>query len=98
MYGEHFYNNIKNIGPTTADIQMLQRCNWTYYEGIFDKAESNYVIRNILNNIEFDKDFVIKQLDRLISDKSINKKINLKTLKEWKEQLEGGMSYDMLSY
>ena len=98
MYGEHFYNNIKNIGPTTADIQMLQRCNWTYYEGIFDKAESNYVIRNILNNVEFDKDFVIKQLDRLISDKSINKKINLKTLKEWKEQLEGGMSYDMLSY
>ena len=97
MYGEHFYNNVTKIEPTVADIEMLKRCNWTYYDGIFDKAAGNYVIRGILRSADFDKNFVIKEFNRLIENKNINKKLDLKKLKEWKEQIEGDMPYEMLA-
>lgn len=97
VYGEHFYNNVTKIEPTVADIEMLKRCNWTYYDGIFDKAAGNYVIRGILRSADFDKNFVIKEFNRLIENKNINKKLDLKKLKEWKEQIEGDMPYEMLA-
>ena len=62
------------------------------------KVENLYTLRRILIHCELDRELVIKELGKLIADKSLNKNIDKKTLAEWQEYIQSGMNYNELPW